>query len=217
MYIYNMTYEIVHSLIMVIAIAVTFLFPKTPLVQYDLQIIAGLFIILFAGKKFLNLSRLLESIIFTLVIFIIINTTGGVASPFFFLIYFLMFSLSLILEPVISIVTTLASVIFFLIFLPQQQSINSLLPIFALVFMTPFALYMGKEHIKNDMLKNKNQNLQKDTFLFHSLILKNHLKNIKNSLENFMGDHELSEIKNSTSEIEKLMEKFDDLESNNPQ
>jgi hypothetical protein len=212
-----MTKEIIHSLVMVATIAITFIFPKTSFAQYDLQIIAVLFIILFAGKKFFNVSRLLESVIFTLVIFIIVNTTGGAASPFFFLIYFLMFSLALILEPVISIVTTLASVIFFLIFLPQQQSINSLLPIFALVFLTPFALYMGKEHIKNDILKNRNQNLQKDTFLFHSLILKNHIKNIKNSIENFMGDHQLSDIKNSTLEIEKLMEKFDDLESKNEQ
>ncbi|MEX1052275.1 MAG: hypothetical protein WEC80_00325 [Patescibacteria group bacterium] len=212
-----MTREIIHSLIMVVAIALTFIFPKTPLAQFDIQIIAILFIILFAGKKFLKISRLLESLIFTLVIFIIINTTGGASSPFFFLIYFLMFSLALILEPVISIVMTLTSVIFFMIFLPQQQSINSLLPIFALVFLTPFALYMGREHIKNESLKVKNQSLQKDTFLFHSLILKNHLKNIKNSIENFMGDHELSEIKNSTMEMEKLMEKFDDLENKNEQ
>jgi len=202
---------------MIIAIALTFIFPKTPLAQFDIQIIALLFIILFAGKKFLKISRIGESLIFTLVIFIIINTTGGPSSPFFFLIYFLMFSLALILEPVISIVTTLTSVIFFMIFLPQQQSINSLLPIFALVFLTPFALYMGKEHIRNESLKAKNQNLQKDTFLFHSLILKNHLKNIKNSIENFMGDHELTEIKNSTMEMEKLMEKFDDLENKNEQ
>ncbi|MFH1827080.1 MAG: hypothetical protein ABH812_01440 [bacterium] len=208
------TKEIVHSLIMIATIAIAFVFPKTSIAQFDLQIIAALFIILFTSKKFLRLSRLLESVIFTLIILIIINTTGGPSSQFFFLIYFLMFSLSLILEPVISIITTLACVIFFILFLPQQQSVNSLLPIFGLVFLTPFALYMGKEHIKNELLKNKNQNIKKDTFLFHALVLKNHINNIKNSLENFMGDHELSEIKNSTSEIEKLLEKFDEIESN---
>lgn len=210
-----MNIEILHSLIMVIVISLAFIFPKTPLVQYDLQIIAFLFIILFATKKFFKTSRLLESIIFTLVILMIINTTGGSTSPFFFLIFFLLFSLSLILEPVISIVTTLACVIFFIIFLPQQQSINTLLPIFALVFLTPFAMFMGKEHIKNETLKNKNQNLKKDTFLFHSLVIKNHINNIKKSIDNFMGDHELAEIKRSTDEIENLLEKFDEIENKN--
>ena len=99
-----------------------------------------------------------------------------------------------------------------MIFLSENQSINTLLPVFSLVFLTPFALYMGKEHMKSEFLKQKNQNLTKDTFLFLSLMIKNHLKNIKSAIENFMGDHELSQIKKSTGEMEKLIEKFESEE-----
>jgi hypothetical protein len=197
---------------MIATISVAFLFPKTSFVKYDLQVIAILFILLFTTKRFFKFTRLFESVIFTLVIFIIINTTGGVSSPFFFLVYFLLFSISLLLEPVISIITSFTSVIFFMIFLSENQSINTLLPVFSLVFLTPFALYMGKEHMKSEFLKQKNQNLTKDTFLFLSLMIKNHLKNIKSAIENFMGDHELSQIKKSTGEMEKLIEKFESEE-----
>jgi len=40
-------------------------------------------------------------------------------------------------------------------------------------------------------------------------MIKNHIKNIKLAVENFMGDHELSQIKRTTSEMEKLIEKFE--------
>jgi len=154
-------------------------------------------------------SRLIESVIFTLVILGIINSTGGLSSPFFFLSYFLLFSLSLLLEPIISITTTLTLIIFFLFSLPANQSFSTLLPIISLAFITPFALYLGEEHRKNEKLKVKNEKTKEETFLFLSLLLKNHLKNIKEAIENFVGDHELTSIRKSVSRMEKLIEKFE--------
>jgi hypothetical protein len=209
-----MSKEIVHSLILISTIALTFLFPKTSLADYDLQIAAFLFIVLFAAKRFFiprqTGSHLLESVVFSLIVLGIVNTTGGPASPFFFLIYFLLFSLSLLLEPIISITTTLALIIFFLLSLPENQSLKNLLPIFSLAFMTPFALFLGQEYLQNEKLKIKNEKLQEDAFLFLSLMIKNHLKNIKGAVENFMGDHQLDIIKKSVHRMEKLIEKFED-------
>jgi len=208
-----MTKEIVHSLVLVFTIVLTFIFPKTNLASYELQITAGLFVILYLAKKIFvpesSQSRLIESVIFTLVILGIINSTGGLSSPFFFLNYFLLFSLSLLLEPIISITTTLTLIIFFLFSLPANQSFSTLLPIISLAFITPFALYLGEEHRKNEKLKVKNEKTKKETFLFLSLLLKNHLKNIKEAIENFVGDHELTSIRKSVSRMEKLIEKFE--------
>jgi len=208
-----MTKEIVHSLVLVFTIVLTFIFPKTNLASYELQITAGLFVILYLAKKIFvpesSQSRLIESVIFTLVILGIINSTGGLSSPFFFLRYFLLFSLSLLLEPIISITTTLTLIIFFLFSLPANQSFSTLLPIISLAFITPFALYLGEEHRKNEKLKVKNEKTKEETFLFLSLLLKNHLKNIKEAIENFVGDHELTSIRKSVSRMEKLIEKFE--------
>ncbi|KKT48013.1 MAG: hypothetical protein UW37_C0001G0018 [Candidatus Gottesmanbacteria bacterium GW2011_GWA2_44_17] len=208
-----MSKEIVHALILVFAIVLTFIFPKTNLANYDLQISAGLFIILYSVKRFIVTkdiySRLIESVVFTLIIMGIVNSTGGLTSPFFFLIYFLLFSLSLILEPIISITTTVALIIFFLLNLPANQDFRTLLPIISLSFITPFAMFMGSEKIKNEKLKVKSEKTKEDTFLFLSLLLKNHLRNIKEALENFIGDHQLEIIKKSTQRMEKLIEKFE--------
>src|SRR3989338_10741849 len=178
-----MSKEIAHALILVFAIVLTFIFPKTNLVNYDLQITALLFIILYSVKRFIvskNIySRLIESVGFTLIIMGIVNSTGGLTSPFFFLIYFLLFSLTLILEPIISITTTITLIIFFLLSLPASQDFRTLMPIISLAFITPFAMFMGSEKIKNEKLKVKSEKTKEETFLFLSLLIKNHLKNIR--------------------------------------
>jgi len=201
--------EVLHSLILILAIAFAFIFPKTDLVQYELQITALLFAVFFILRRFAKTSYLAESIIFTLIVFMIVNTTGGVNSDFFFLIYFLLFALALILEPVTSLVTTFAAIIFFILNTPEGQGLKDLIPIFSLAFLTPFALFMGQEHLKSEKLKVKSQKSQTDTFLFLSLMLKNQLKNIKEAVENFMGDHQLDEIKKATTSMERLIEKFE--------
>jgi len=208
-----MSKGIIHSIILVITIAFSFLMARTALGDYDLQIAAFLFIVLFMVKKFIlsknPASRLLESVVFTIIVLSIINSTGGSSSPFFFLIYFLLFSLSLLIEPVISITATVTLIIFFLVSLPQNQDFKNLLPIFSLAFLTPFALFMGQEYIEDQKSKAKSQKVQQDTFLFLSLMLKNHLKTINQAVENFLGDKELTEIKKSARKMNKLIEEFE--------
>jgi hypothetical protein len=78
-----------------------------------------------------------------------------------------------------------------------------------MAFLTPFAMYMGKEHEESQKAKVKTQKIQEDALLFVSLMLKNHLKNIKEAVENFVGDHELGVIRKSVERMEKLIDKFE--------
>lgn len=201
--------EVLHSVILVLAIAFAFLFAKSPFAVYDLQLAAILFITLFLVKRFVRTTRVFEAIIFTLIVFIIVNTTGGLDSQFFFLTYFLLFALSLLLEPIESIITTLTAILFFLIYFPQNKPFESMIPLISMALLTPFAMFMGQEYIKSEKLRAKNEEDKKNTFLFLSLLLKNHLKSIREAIENFMGDKELGEIKKSTRNMEKLIEKFE--------
>ena len=208
-----MAKEITHAIILILAVALTFIFPKTNLAQYNLQISAGLFILLYLTRNFFvskNIySRLIESVIFTLVIMGIINSTGGIESPFFFLTHFLLFSLSLLLEPIIPITTTVTIIIFYLLELPPNQGFRTLMPIISLAFVTPFAMFLGQEKVESEKLKVKTEKTKENTFLFLSLILKNHLKNIREAAQNFVGDHQLEIIKKSTHQMEKQIEKFE--------
>ena len=198
-----------HSLLLITAIGFSFLFAKSPLAQFDLQLSAILAIIFILSRRFFKENRLIESVVFTMIVFVIVNTTGGLTSEFFFLVYFLLFALALLLEPVVSIVTTLTAIIFFLVFFPQEQSLSNLIPLLSMALLTPFAMFMGQEYEKNLKFKIQNLKLREDTFLFLSLMLKNHLKSIKEAVENFVGDGQLHQIKRSAQNMDKLIEKFE--------
>ena len=70
-------------------------------------------------------------------------------------------------------------------------------------------MFMGSEHIESQKSKVNSQKLKEETFLFLSLLLKNHLRNIKEAVQNFVDDHQLEIIKKSVTRMEKLIEKFE--------
>lgn len=207
-----MTIELVHSLLLIICVALAFIFPQTGLVAYDIEIAALLFVLLFVARKlslFSRRTRLFESAVFTLIIVGVINITGGLQSPYFFLVHFLLFSISLLLEPIIPIIVTLTLMVFFVFTFHGQATLAQLLPIFSLALMTPFALILGNEYEETKRLKKSMSAQTENTFLFLSLILKNHLREIQNNIENFVGDHELNSIKRQVRNMEKLIDMFE--------
>jgi hypothetical protein len=211
--------ELFHSTLIVLTLASSFLFSRSPYAGYDIHVSAFLFLVMFVGKRFLpqkDTHKLLESLIFTFIISTIVNTTGGLSSPFFFLIYFLLFSLSLFLEPTISITTTIALIFYFLLSLPSRQSLEELLPVFSLALLTPFAMFLSQEHYREKREREQNRVLQeslestkKNSFLFLSLVIKNHLGNIISSAENFLGDRELDDIKKNARRAQKLIDDYE--------
>lgn len=208
-----MTHELVHSLILIICIVLAFIFPQTVLAAYDIEIVAGLFILLFIVRRFSFFSkktRLFESVIFTFIIIGVVTTTGGLTSPYFFLVHFLLFALTLLLEPIIPIIVTLALMIFFLMSLSGSVTIQQILPIFSLALLTPFALILGNEYEETKRLKKSLSSQQENTFLFLSLMLKNNLKEIQKNLDNFTGDHELGSIKRQVRNMDKMIDMFEE-------
>lgn len=216
----TMMIEFVHSGLLIITIAVAFLFGASELGQFDLQIIAILFIILYLVKRFVlpknTRSFLLESVVFTFIVTLIIATTGGSQSPYFFLFYFLLFSLALLLEPIISITTAVALIILLLFSLPQNQSLSSLIPVFSLAFLTPFALLLGEEFAKSRMEQIRADHLEeaygrtsKETFLFLALVIKQHLHSIQNAIDRLNGHEQINTIQHSINRISHLVDKFE--------
>ena len=75
---------------------------------------------------------------------------------------------------------------------------------------------MGQEHLKSAKLKVQNSKLrtsiaqnEENTFLFLSLMLKNHLNTIKEAVENYMGDRQLVTIRKQVKNMERLIEEFE--------
>lgn len=196
-------------MILVFTVLVSFLIPDTFLRNFDLQIIAFLFVIYFLTKRFLKDSRIIESVVFCAVVSIVVITTGGSSSPFFFLLYFLLFSVSLLLDPYIALTTAFTLIVMLLGTTKINANFNNLIPIFSLAFLTPFATLIGQEYLQIQKLKTGMGKSKEDTFLFLSLVLKNHIKTIQDAVNNFLGDSELSTIKKSAKDMARLIERFE--------
>jgi hypothetical protein len=183
----------IHSLFLLSAIILTWFWTSNPgLSLYNLQLIA-LFVIFYFLSHFLSKSAFLTStidaIIFTIVILLLVTSTGGLSSPLFFLIYFLLFAVSLLFEPAITLVLTAAIFVFFW---PSPLVLNSLIQLLSVLLILPLSVFLGRQYLKVleahqeiKILKKESQKLEKsitseetDSLLWLSLNLKEGLLQI---------------------------------------
>jgi len=200
-------------IILTFTIAIGFALPNTNLAKYDLEIAATLFIFFYLSKhiffRHLRTFRIIESTTLTLVVLLTVNTTGGVKSPFFFLVYFLLFSLSLLEAPEVSLGVAFVLIFFYLFSLPPSPEFKTLLPIFSLAFITPFSLYLGKEYLEIQTLKRKESLEQEDFLLFLSLKIKKQLNSTLQLLEETTKSPDVKKIKNKLRKVIKLIDKYE--------
>ena len=216
---------VIQILGVIATLLISFVFSHSELAKYDLQIVAVLFIIYYLAKRvFFNRAGFLffEALLFVFIICSTVFSTGGVESPFFFLLYFLLFAVALILEPIVGLVLTISLVIMFLGLNNYSVAMKDWLPVLSLPFIAPFAKYLGdlqrkyfrqKEELKRmERAKEKSDSLQTyekgQTLIFLTTVYRSHLDDLKERLENYMGDSDLEYIKNKVKELENLLENF---------
>lgn len=140
--------QILTILIYILLALTGFIFTNSDFSIYTPQLIALIsiiFIILLFQKK---LSLYLISFIITLTVFF----TGGLNSSFFFLIYFLLFTLAFQNPPS----TTLSYSLVLILLLSQSlNSIQSLIPLSSLLLITPLSWFIGKQYL--DKIKTENE------------------------------------------------------------
>lgn len=123
---------------------------SSDLAPFSLQLTAGLILFIVLSHKLFQTDYfvLTESAVSTMAVVLIVTATGGFTAPFFFLNYFLLFELSILLEPFVSIVITLALMLFYLFSNQLGSSLFNLTMLFSFIFMTPLAYYSGKFYRK---------------------------------------------------------------------
>lgn len=208
-----------------ITLVLALVFSLSPLSKYDLQVMGLLFIVYFFGKRFFFRRAgflYFEAWLFVFIIASTVFSTGGAASPFFFLLYFLLFALVLILDPLVGLILTITLVLLFFSLSNFEIELKQLLPVLSLPFIAPFAKYLGdlqkryfrqKEEIKRlEKAKIKSDHLEEyektQTFIFLNTVFKSHLDDLKDKLDNFMGDSDLDYLKNKVKELEKAFASF---------
>jgi len=134
---------------------------------YTLQVVALLIIIYLLKptllKNFqisLDLENKINAFVLTSTSLLLIFSTGGAESPFFFMLYFLLFGIAFLFQPKI---TLAYSIILITLLSNQIESPQNLLRLFSLIFITPLALFFGKQYLQNLEAKKEIRILKKQT------------------------------------------------------
>lgn len=158
--------KIINILLFFIVSLLSYLFSISKLTYFTPQLIALIsiaIIILYFLKKTLSLHLI------ALLINIIVFATNGLNSPFFFLIYFLLFVIAFQNPPS----TTLSYSLFLVLILSQSlNSFVSAISLSSLLLITPLAWFIGRqflEKMKNEMILEDDET---DVLLWHTLKLK---------------------------------------------
>lgn len=144
-----------HTILLAASVGFSYLWNNSSTLNpFNLQIIA-LSIICYVLIQYLsrksnfpaNKKSAIDIFILTLVIYLIIFSTGALFSPLFFLIYFLLFGISLILEPSAGFILAIISTIFFLAS-PRKELWAEFLQLASLFLISPLSLIFGTQYIK---------------------------------------------------------------------
>jgi hypothetical protein len=173
--------QIINILLFFIVSLFSYLFSISSLTYFTPQLIAliSIFIlILYFSKKYLSIHLI------ALLINIVVFATNGLNSPFFFLIYFLLFIIAF-QNPV---TTTLSYSLFLVLILSQSlNSFISAISLSSLLLITPLAWFIGKqflEKFKDDQIITTDET---NVLLWHSLKLKTGLCQIIESASELLS------------------------------
>lgn len=167
--------QIINIILFFIVSLFSYLFSISSFTYFVPQLIALISIIILILYLF---KKILSVHLIALLISIIVFATNGLNSPFFFLIYFLLFVIAFQNPPS----TTLSYSLFLVLILSQSlNSLVSVISLSSLLLITPLAWFIGRqflEKIKNDQIIAEDET---DILLWHSLKLKTGLCQIIDS------------------------------------
>ena len=117
------------------------------------------------GKGFLTMGGEGPWGIFILstLIFLLIFSTGSFNSLLFFLLYFLMFGIAFVFEPILTFVFVLGAIIIFLPDALRANLLSSGLKLGSLLLLSPLAYFFGTEYRKTDQQQGEIEALEERT------------------------------------------------------
>lgn len=231
------TLFLLHTILLIMASVGVFLWLSTPaLAVSTLQLVAVL-VLLYFGTHWLRARRpawfrrssvTSDITILTSMVLLLVTETGALASPFFFLCYFLLFGVAMLYEIEATLVLTGVFILFFL-FLPNSNldgvgGFTHLAQIISLVMVTPLAIFMGHQYEASleekqlrEMLTKRLGAEQTDTLLFLSLNLKKTLVRALDTLSLMIPSTKVKEVRSSLEtlyqDLKALYRTSNDLEN----
>ena len=190
---------------------------------YQAEILAIAFVVYMIVRKYrwksqqtnLQEQHMLDAHILTLVLLTIVFTTGGLGSPYFFLMYFLMFGLALLVHPALSASATCAIVALCIPGLMEKFEPIHVASLLSLPLMVPFALLIGSSYrsrieLEQKLMESKNEvaSVETDALLFISTVVRTHVDTMIEHAQGYSSDPHLAEIRATARRLQRLIDKF---------
>lgn len=112
---------------------------------YSLQLIAVLVILFFLTYNKNKYRNITNSIIITEIVLLLVLGSGGLTSPLFFILDFLLFTLSLLILPSLGFILGLALTLLFLLNSPTLDT-QTLANLISLLLMAPVSRFIGTQY-----------------------------------------------------------------------
>lgn len=144
----------IQSSLMLASFVFLFVFREANLTSFSphlIGILIFIFIILSAGeKRRINLGGPASVFVLNTVIFLVIFSTGGLSSSFFFVLYFLIFAIALVFNPALAFIFAAGSLIVFLPEVFKTNVFENFVKIGSLFIISPLAYFFGNMFKKQD-------------------------------------------------------------------
>ncbi len=160
--------------------------------SYNLQLTGALILLYFVSRFFsrdVYRTFFFATIILISIVLLLIFSTGGLVSPIFFVLSFLLFAIALLLAPNQAAVASFLLVTIFLFENYQHLSSPMIINLLSLILITPLAIIFSNTYLKNlesegkiTVLKEAIKDEQTDSLLWIATTAKPSLATVLNSL-----------------------------------
>lgn len=142
------------ALIMLGSFILVFIWQNSQLAEYSIPFVGFLvflfLLISFKRKQNLNLGGPVNFFILNTILLLFIFSTGGIESPLFFLIYFLLFAAAFIMDPRSVFIIPIGLIIIFWSQIFEKDVTANIIKMASISILSPLAYFFGIQFKKND-------------------------------------------------------------------
>lgn len=206
-----------HWLILILSFAVVYVWTQTSLDDYTLQalaVIVILYILISVIRKRKSPSSPFfgttsDIFILNTSILLLINYTGNLYSPLFFLLYFLGFGITFIFEPVAVFIFAIGVITVFLPEAIKNGSIESFLRIGSILLIAPLAFFFGQQYQDRDKEEQEIEKM-KERVADSGEIIKQDVEEVIENEKDVIKPKDKEKLKEVAQEAQDLREEADE-------
>lgn len=196
-YYQSMSARITRALILITSILAVSVWTSTPTLNgYNLQLTGALILAYFVSRilfREVKRSLFFATVVMVSIVLLLVFSSGGINSPIFFILDFLLFAIALLIAPYQAITTSLLLITIFLWQNNQNLTSPVIINIISLALMTPLAIVFGKNYVrflesegKITVLQEAIKDEQTDSLLWIATTAKPSLATVVNALSDIV-------------------------------